>query len=328
MTYDARNFEDPRKGAMVALHQTLGPQFGDACAKWKGGDHERSNLCPLCKQNDTRPHFIMQCEGVKDIKERHSLLLCKVEHDFPHMLFLPVLYKHPKHHVVQFAHHMRKLPGPFDTTIDGVDISCDKTFYTDGSCVFPCLAEARLAGFSIIVDMCKNDRDRINQALSVRHNDQFPITLVPVHAGLQIGQQTINHAEFTAALQVVQSCNSGCIVTDSQWTCDTFNRAQEDSVAWHYHNDANYDLIVLLCFCFNDLGRKAEIFAFGRSEHVRDVVMWSQISTFMGLSQMNWQIKQQRKQSVKMFRLCISLFGRLGDFTNNNGSFCGNFWTF
>ena len=176
------------------------------------------------------------------------------------MLFLPVLYKHPKHHVVQLAHHMRKLPDPFDTTIDGVDISCDKTFYTDGSCVFPCLTEARLAGFSIIVDMCNNDRDRINQALSVRHNDQFPFTLVPVHAGLQIGQQTINRAEFTAALQVVQSCNSGCIVTDSQWTCDTFQRVQQDSVAWHYHNDANYDLIVLLCFCFNDLGRKAENF--------------------------------------------------------------------
>ena len=260
MTFDTNNFDESRKSAIVALHQTLGPQFGEACEKWKGGDQERSNLCPLCKQSDSRPHFIMQCEGVRDIKEKHAKLLTKIEKEFPHMLLLPIVYKHPKHHVVHLAHHMRQLPDPFDTNIDGVDISCGRTFYTDGSCVFPSLSEARLAGFSIVVDLCDNDHDRINQALLVRHNDQFPVTLVPVHAGLQIGQQTINRAEFTAALQVVQSCNSGCIVTDSQWTCDLFQRVQQDSVAWHYHNNANYDLIVLLCFCFNEMGRKAENF--------------------------------------------------------------------
>ena len=155
---------------------------------------------------------------------------------------------------------MRDLPDPFDTFVGDVDISNGMTFYTDGSCVFPNLPEARLAGFSIVVDVCTSDVDRINRALLVKHNDQFPTTLIPVHAGLQIGLQTINRAEFTAALQVVQSCESGCIVTDSQWTVDTFKRVQQDSVAWHYYNDANYDLIVLLCFCFNDMGRKAENF--------------------------------------------------------------------
>ena len=231
MTFDSRNFEEPRKSAIIALHQTLGPQFGDACAKWKGGDQERSNLCPLCQQTDSRPHFIMQCEGVKDIKEKHKKLLSRIEKDFPHMLLLPILYKHPKHHVVQLAHHMRDLPDPFDTFVDDVDISNGMTFYTDGSCVFPNLPEARLAGFSIVVDVCTSDIDRINRALLVKHNDQFPTTLIPVHAGLQIGLQTINRAEFTAALQVVQSCESGCIVTDSQWTVDTFKRVQQDSVA-------------------------------------------------------------------------------------------------
>ena len=54
------------------------------------------------------------------------------------MLLLPILYKHPKHHFVQLAHH-------------GVDISSGMTFYTDGSCVFPSLPEARLAGFSMAV---------------------------------------------------------------------------------------------------------------------------------------------------------------------------------
>ena len=261
LTFDAKNFEESRKGAIVALHQTLGPQFGETCAKWKGGDQERSNVCPLCRQTDSRPHFIMQCEGVKDIRTKHSRLLHKIEQDFPHMLLLPILYKHPKHHVVQLAHHMRDLPDPFTTIVDGIDISDGMTFYADGSCVFPNIPDARLAGFSIIVDLCTNDSDRIDQALLVRNNDQFPVTLVPVHAGLQIGQQTINRAEFTAALQVVQSCSSGCIVTDSQWTFDTFRRVQDNPVAWHYYNDANYDLIVLLCFCFNDLGRKAENFS-------------------------------------------------------------------
>ena len=248
-TYDDRNFPDSRSAAIVAIHQTIGQEFGDKCKTWVGGTQQETYACPLCGGCDNRQHFILECPHFQSLRDEHWRLLKRLKDDFPHMLFLPILYQHHQQSLANVICDHRVMPDPFPVDFNGVDISNGYTFFTDGSCTFPHIPCARMAGFSVIVDLAECNSDRIF-AVNNLDNEMFPHSLQPVCAGLQCGEQTINRAELSALIMIVLSVQTATIFTDSSYACNVFKEVQDQPDPIHHHMKENFDLLILLCRCF------------------------------------------------------------------------------
>ena len=251
-TFDDRNFPDSRSAAIIAIHQCLGQLYGSNCEKWVGGDEDATHQCPLCGGVDNRAHFLLECPALQSKRDSNCRLLERMKTEFPHHLFLPLIYKSPYHDVVNIINRARDLPEVFPSFIDGFCINKDRIFYTDGSCTFPNIPHGRLAGFAIVVDVAEGDIMRCAEAFRSDGVTQYPETLKPLCAGLQFGEQTINRSELTAIIQIIRSTDSAIIVTDSSYTLNVFSQVQKDFRFVNYHGCENYDLILMLCLCFQE----------------------------------------------------------------------------
>ena len=235
-----------RDSTIVSIHQTLGPVYGSQKAKWSCVDSHDQITCPLCEQNDDRVHFPVHCPGLDDLRESYARLLEQIKNQFPHMLFWPVMYKHPKHDLLQTIHAARLLPDPFDPSEFGINQGQCPRFYTDGSCRFPTLPSAQLSAFAIVYDNLQSDAERAQCAELVRGTGVMPSELIAVQVALTPGPQTINRAEFSAILQIIRSCTSAIIVTDSQWSISLFEQVSDNPNITDFVNHENFDLIVAL----------------------------------------------------------------------------------
>ena len=248
-TFDDRNFIDSRTAAIVAIHQTMGQEFGDKTRSWVGGTKQETYTCPLCDGCDNQQHFLLECSHLQTLRDENWRLLKRFKDDFPHMLFLPILYQRPQQSLATAICDHRLLPDLFAMDFNGVDISEGRTFFTDGSCIFPHLPCARMAGFSVVVDLAESHQDRINAVHMVSEGSP-PSLLQPVCAGLQCGEQTINRAELSALIQVTLSVHAATIFTDSSYACNVYKEVQEQPHPMYHHMKENFDLLIILCRCF------------------------------------------------------------------------------
>lgn len=113
-----------------------------------------------------------------------------------------------------FFHSQREAPPPFSLDDFGFTDDVVPTFFTDGSDAFPKLG-GHLAGWSIVLDTLTNDDDRCAALSGMTSYDAELMTFMPVQVSLVAGVQTINRAEFQAIIQVVRSCSSAIIYSDS-----------------------------------------------------------------------------------------------------------------
>ena len=252
MTFDEKSHSDPRNSACIFSQQSVGALYGADTKSWKGGDVDCTHQCPMCNGEDSRIHFPMQCPALQDLRCINERILSRIQTDAPHMIFLPVLYRHPRHYILELAHNERDLPPTFDLdTLDASQLTLP-TFFTDGSCNFPHLQEARIATYCIVLDTAMCDKERVGLMKEYHMLGQFPHTLLPVTVAHQHGDQTKNRAEFTAMICVVRSTTKAHIIADSKWAIDTFRLVQAcpNPIAHHFRD--NFDLIAMLCHLFQD----------------------------------------------------------------------------
>ena len=252
MTFDEKSHGDTRNSACIFIQQSLGALYGVDTQNWKGGSVDTPHLCPLCGGEDSRIHFPMQCPALQDLRSIHDRILTKIQNDAPHMIFLPIIYRHPRHHILELAHNERDLPPIFDLSTFGATEIDVPTFYTDGSCNFPHLSEARIATYSIVLDSATNNSERRCLMNEYHMLGKMPYTLSIVTVAHQHGAQTINCAEFTAMICVVRSTETALIISDSKWAIDTFRLVQANPNPIDHHTRDNFDLIVLLCHLFQE----------------------------------------------------------------------------
>lgn len=121
------------------------------------------------------------------------------------------------------------------------------TFYTDGSCPFPQLADRSLCTWSVVWDSLDDDVERSHIASLVKDRDIIPKSLVPIQASLVQGPQTVNRAELTAILQIVRSVECAVIHSDSAWAISAFESVREAPFPELHANKPNSDLLLGLC---------------------------------------------------------------------------------
>ena len=250
--------DSPRELAVWYQQITLSHLWSTQNSRRVQNTGEDLRPCPLCQGEDSRAHFPLDCPGTLDLQTEYAGPVASTRLDFPHQVFLPLLYKHPKLDLLKTIHAARELPDAFVLS-DFVDVLPGvPTFYTDGSCFLPVHPVARLAAFSVVLDSAPTDDIRRGVALAHRCSSDTPPTFVAVQVALVHGPQTVNRAEFSAVLQIVRSVSAARIFTDSAWTIATFEAVRpEPDPAMHCHR-GNFDLILLLC----ELGETRDLFGF------------------------------------------------------------------
>eukprot|EP00438_Fugacium_kawagutii_P020678 Skav217601 [mRNA] locus=scaffold3512:230842:232485:- [translate_table: standard] len=214
---------------------------------WSKRDDYGDDTCPLCGGEDDRAHFPMQCPALLDLRAEYANLLEATCSHHPHSIFLPVVYRHPQHDMLEVMNRHREMPTPFSLTEMGFSINWKPTFYTDGACAFPTLPGGFLSAYSVVFDSIPPGTQQAELACAFRNSHQLPPTLIPVLVAQPQGPQTINRAEFSAILMVIASVDEATIVTDSQWSIDTFSMVRQLPHAPSHVSRENFDLIQLLC---------------------------------------------------------------------------------
>lgn len=213
-----------RESSAILIQRSLGTLFATQRDHWGGEEYPEEVTCPMCGGPDTRAHFPMLCTALDDLRLQFHDALESVKMNFPHMCFLPIIYKHPKMQLLQSILREWKLPPAFQFEDFEGKLQKMPVFYTDGSCPFPKLPGSGLASWSVVWDSLDDDFERRHVAKLVRDRDILPETLIPIQASLVFGPQTVNRAELTAIIQVIRSVDAAVIYSDSAWAITAFER--------------------------------------------------------------------------------------------------------
>ena len=119
-------------------------------------------------------------------------------------------------------------------------------FYTDGSCQYPALPTARFASFSVVLDLCVKQEDRVAAAQGFKLTGIMPASLKTILVSRTQGAQRIARSELFAVVLVVETFSTATIHCDSQTTIDRFRRwhACRDPMIWIDSDD--FDLLIRL----------------------------------------------------------------------------------
>ena len=107
-----------------------------------------------------------------------------------------------------------------------------------------------IAAWAIVEDLAENDADR---AIASRHfceTYRVPNTFHCVQSSTVHGNQTVARAELVAIAQVIRSCETAIIVTDSKYARDLVVSIQKCPHEIDFLKAENFDVIVNLCEIF------------------------------------------------------------------------------
>ncbi len=244
---------DRRDQASLAIYISMGSLFKTQQAKWHLSSVQNdAALCPICKNcEDSRLHLLTQCPGTLDLREEYCELICDVASRCPPMLSLPLMYKHPMHHFLRSSLCKLPLPPVIELSQDlPFDVPSVPVCYTDGSCINPHLAPARLSSYAIVISCHSQPVDMATEADSFWQSDELPGSLVPWQVGLVPGEQTINRAELLAIIQCVRTFDAAYVLTDSLYAFHLVLEVIHYPYIEAFLDRPNLDLIQVLCNAF------------------------------------------------------------------------------
>ena len=214
-------------------------------ARWTDRDLQP---CPLCGEPESRDHLVCHCEGTRDLVAAHDGTVAEVRSDAPWLIALPLAYKHPEHQALLVQHWSHAFPEPFVSTCETNDNV--PVFYTDASSFEPQEPFGSIAAWAIVEDLAENDADRATASRHFRETYRVPNNFHCVQSSTVHGNQTVARAELVAIVQVIRSCETAIIVTDSKYARDLVVSIQKCPHEIDFLKAENFDVIVHLCEIF------------------------------------------------------------------------------
>lgn len=242
------SFSPTRK--KLLLRETAGAfQATKQQSKW---DEAIQEHCQSCGENeDTRCHRMFECKAFQELRAPHSSLVQHFLDAGAVVAEIPVRFKHPHYEFFDAVHANMTSP-PIDEHIVSniMGIPGPRHFFTDGSMKHPGHASTRYAAFSVAVDLCIDDHQRVEQAERYLVTKQWPITMQQVYVSRLAGEQCIHRAETEAVLKILESFPQAIIHTDSASTVSkiatVWNHGYTKKLAMHADSD-HLSRIAQLC---------------------------------------------------------------------------------
>lgn len=255
---------DARHTKIIAMHQTLSVIYQSQKTKWKNsqvhcaGAQEPNTFvpepgveydnCPLCTCQDTKVHFLFECEKLQDIRDQYHEAFETLQRKAPWTFCVPVVFRHSLHDAYTVLNYNRNYLDPFLIS----DQATVPVFFVDGSCSNPEVQHGRCASFAIIHDRSHSPDVRLDLVHKYRMTGCSPESLVCCQSGLIVGQQTITRAEFFCIVQIVRSVERAKIFSDSSAAIEIFHSLQQDGDWFKYYKHSCFDLILMLMKAFEE----------------------------------------------------------------------------
>eukprot|EP00435_Cladocopium_sp_Y103_P036708 s2370_g9.t1 len=138
-----------------------------------------------------------------------------------------------------------QIPAPMYTALHAMDMNGHTLhFYTDGSCQHPANPNTRYSSYSVVLDVCHTDAERIAAAKLYADEGVLPNSLHVLTAARTPGEQRIHRAELYAIIWICERFCNVAIHTDSAVTLAAIRAASLDIALIHHMEDL--DLIYRL----------------------------------------------------------------------------------
>ena len=193
--------------------------------KWT---NDSDGNCPFCLQLDSKSHRHYQCQATSSVWEQYPDLCRELaELDDIHVN-LPVVYQPPELDFLQYCFHLDNPPEiiPEVQTITQQQINAGivPTFYSDGSCFNPELPVASLASWGLILSLDVTEHDRTQAMQQCRTLGDVKAHFLVVATDRCHGQQSSDRAELQAMVYLHEHYRQTCLVTDSQYTINSWTK--------------------------------------------------------------------------------------------------------
>ena len=245
----ARVFQQlpPCDQSFIALNLNGGFQSGSIKQHWSD---ENAIACPLCGLDETRIHRVLECHALQGIRDKHNCAVEILQNIRPEWVYHPIARQHEDAAFLRLVFRTRDFPPlePFQLHEQGNPIR----IYTDGSCEYPCLVDARRAAWAIVQDLTQSSDQR--KFLGTTINDHVePSQYLYVHTtGLVFGSQSAARAELSAVafailcMGITSPVLEMDIFTDSQYVCNLVAKLVKFGSACFNHKTPNFDLVHIL----------------------------------------------------------------------------------
>lgn len=188
-------------------------QTPEGLKHWKE-DYD-GEVCPFCKQNgNSKKHLFFECPTTHEARQKYANTMDDYREWWEIIFSLPVCTIDVEENMLNRIRYARPVPkASFNFTT-----SESKTFFTDGSATVADLEVDREAAWAIVEDLCQLD---LTREVMIQHyfqqKWQIPPTFKTLQVGMVHGPQTINRAELTAILVIIDGCDKPTIYTDSSY---------------------------------------------------------------------------------------------------------------
>ena len=211
--------------------------------KW---DVDTQIKCNHCDEYDSRPHRLLSCSATNHIREMFPEAIQLLGSEKEDWVYLPVSTCHEDYVVFKRVVEAFKLPDSFPVV---EPFQSQHVYFTDGGCLHPTMAEARLASWSVVRDFAENqDHARAMTSIAVQTKSPCPL-LRPIDLGMVEGTQTISRGESCA---VVIACQHALqdpfmtrtdIFTDSKYVVNAVKFLESGDMSHLDFKIANIDLV-------------------------------------------------------------------------------------
>ena len=229
---------------LLKLNIVGGFQTEKRKANWS---EETEGNCIFCGLPDTREHRLLECDGFKEIREKHREACSILRNERPEWVFLPLPRLHDQVFLFeQFLDTIQEKPIP------ELNNDVKLRFFTDGGAICPTQPRARVASWSVIQDISKSEQQQKQVAdFLLTPSPNFPLFKV-ITVGLVKGQQTAARGELTAILTAAKIAKqseqaiSVEFVTDAAYVCAVIALIVCRTFQDKLHRLPNSDLILQL----------------------------------------------------------------------------------
>ena len=222
-----------------------GFQTAQQKSKWVENGNEK---CEFCDASDSRRHRLLECTVGHDCRQKFLPLLTSLEDEGWTFAEFPVIHAYPQCDMIMQIHFQHQIPSIPETILNWVqerkDNNIDIHWFTDGSCQYPHLQNARFSAFNISVDLCSTDWERCQYAKDFPSPSLLPPSVVPVLSSRTPGEQDILRAELTAIAEIYLQCGYGTIHTDSQTSIHHFQCMENAHDSMEFMHLEHSDLLL------------------------------------------------------------------------------------
>ena len=208
-----------------------------------------SEKCLFCDAIDTKEHRLLCCPHFQKVRDKHMGAIRIMRDEYPNWVWHPIAYQHGDTAFFQSVITNRPRPDSPDLSPWNIENGQKINVYTDGSCCFSNDLQARRSGYAVILDLAKNDEQRLEILQQFAIDGKIPDVFQVFMVAQVSGKQNAARGELSAVTEIVKGIYKPHLAnvcmnihTDASYVIQAIKKIVHQSLRKSY-KEANSDLL-------------------------------------------------------------------------------------